>query len=97
MLGYLMFQVMQEYQQHIGDIQKMRETMEAKKKRLERLQTQLNENKKKWLEPLHKLIDNINTNFSNYFRAMGCVGEVALGAPENEVSSTCPTPYVNCV
>ena len=41
--------------------------------------------REQWLTALNKLIDEINHNFSKFFSAMGCAGEVDLHKPENEV------------
>ncbi len=46
-----------------------------------------------WLTALQKLISEINTNFSKFFLAMGCAGEVDLHKGENEVRIMIYTPY----
>lgn len=35
---------------------------------------------------MSQTIEKINSNFSMYFSAMGCAGEVILAQPENNVS-----------
>jgi len=42
--------------------------------------------RQRWLEPLQDIIGQINTNFSAYFAAMKCAGEVSLSKPSNPVS-----------
>lgn len=42
--------------------------------------------RKEWLTPLSQTIEKINSNFSMYFSAMDCAGEVVLAQPENHVS-----------
>ena len=36
-----------------------------------------------WLEPLQKMIGEINERFSRYFTDMNCTGEVSLQQHEN--------------
>ena len=42
--------------------------------------------REEWLTPLLQTIEKINSNFSTYFSAMDCAGEVILAKPENHVS-----------
>lgn len=42
--------------------------------------------REEWLTPLLQTIEKINSNFSMYFSAMDCAGEVILAKPENHVS-----------
>jgi len=41
--------------------------------------------KQRWLEPVKTLIGRISRNFSQYFAAMKCAGEVDVSVPENPV------------
>jgi len=41
--------------------------------------------KQRWLEPVKGLIGRISRNFSQYFAAMKCAGEVDVSIPENPV------------
>lgn len=42
--------------------------------------------KELWLNPLKRLVDQINAKFSEFFRSMKCAGEVDLHS-ENEVTA----------
>ena len=41
--------------------------------------------RRRWLDPLKDLIGQISSNFSAYFTAMKCAGEVSLSIPQNPV------------
>ena len=72
---------------------------EARRQRIERLsadvarheeallrhRTETDEVKQRWLEPVKQLVGRISRNFSQYFAAMKCAGEVDVSVPENEV------------
>lgn len=53
---------------------------------LEKMTKDIEKLKEKWLRPLEQLVEKINTNFSSYFFAMDCAGEVTLSHGENVVS-----------
>lgn len=53
---------------------------------LEQMTKEIEKLKEKWLNPLEQLIEKINSNFSSYFFAMDCAGEVTLSHGENVVS-----------
>lgn len=53
---------------------------------LEQMTKEIEKLKEKWLNPLEQLIEKINLNFSSYFFAMDCAGEVTLSHGENVVS-----------
>lgn len=42
--------------------------------------------REEWLRSLSQIVEKINTNFSTYFSAMSCAGEVTLSHGENIVS-----------
>jgi len=48
--------------------------------------TETAEVKKRWLEPVKKLIGQISANFSQYFALMKCAGEVDVSVPDHPVS-----------
>lgn len=64
----------------------MEQKILSKKVDVETHQDQINTAKKHWLEPLTRLIGQINENFSEYFSSMDCAGEVDLLVPDNKVS-----------
>ena len=58
----------------------------AKQERAEaKMHSDVAQLKEQWLEPLKQLIDRINENFTFFFSAMDCAGEVDLHQPENPV------------
>ena len=72
---------------------------EARKQRIDQLETDVvrheealvqhrNETtavKQRWLEPVKDLVGRISRNFSQYFAAMKCAGEVDVSVPDNPV------------
>lgn len=54
----------------------------------------IGELKEKWLQPLEQLVEDINKNFSSYFSAMNCAGEVTLAHGENTV---CTRMHKYCI
>ena len=41
--------------------------------------------KRRWIEPVKELVGEISRNFSQYFAAMKCAGEVDVSVPDNPV------------
>ena len=72
---------------------------EAQRQRIERLTADVSQHeealvqhrtetaavKQRWLEPVKELIGRISSNFSQYFAAMKCAGEVDVSVPDNPV------------
>ncbi|KAM9586607.1 structural maintenance of chromosomes protein 5 isoform 3-T3 [Morphnus guianensis] len=75
--------VVEEYNKQIEEIQQLTEYLEEKKKELDNYKQNISQVKERWLNPLKKLIEQINGKFSNFFSSMQCVGEVDLHV-ENE-------------
>ncbi|XP_029860320.1 structural maintenance of chromosomes protein 5 isoform X2 [Aquila chrysaetos chrysaetos] len=75
--------VVEEYNKQIEEIQQLTEYLEEKKKELDNYKQNISQVKERWLNPLKKLIEQINRKFSNFFSSMQCVGEVDLHV-ENE-------------
>ncbi|KFO70159.1 Structural maintenance of chromosomes protein 5, partial [Cuculus canorus] len=75
--------VVEEYNKQSQEIQQLMEYLEEKKNELENYKQNISQVKEKWLNPLKKLIEQINDKFSNFFSSMQCVGEVDLHV-ENE-------------
>ena len=44
--------------------------------------------KQRWLEPVKELVGRISRNFSQYFAAMKCAGEVDVSIPDNPVRAS---------
>lgn len=69
-----------------NNIQILKKYIAENTDKIERMAKEIEELKEKWLQPLQQLIEKINTNFSSYFAAMDCAGEVTLSHGENPVS-----------
>lgn len=63
----------------------MKEFIQKTTEQLETLQQRMNTLREEWLKPLSSIVNQINSNFSSYFSAMNCAGEVILYQPENNV------------
>ncbi|XP_032866282.1 structural maintenance of chromosomes protein 5 isoform X2 [Tyto alba] len=73
----------EEYNKQTQEIQQLTEYLEEKKNELDNYRQNISEVKERWLNPLKKLVEQINVKFSNFFHSMQCVGEVDLHV-ENE-------------
>lgn len=69
-----------------NNIHNLTEFIKTKSFILEKMTKEIEKLKEKWLQPLEQLVEKINTNFSSYFFAMDCAGEVTLSHGENVVS-----------
>ncbi|NWX20192.1 SMC5 protein, partial [Aegotheles bennettii] len=75
--------VVEEYNKQTQEIQELTEYLEEKKNELDKYKQNISQVKERWLNPLKKLVEQINEKFSNFFGSMQCVGEVDLHV-ENE-------------
>ncbi|XP_009993202.1 PREDICTED: structural maintenance of chromosomes protein 5 [Chaetura pelagica] len=75
--------VVEEYNKQTQEIEVLTEHLAEKKNELDKYKQNIAQVKEKWLNPLKKLIEQINEKFSNFFSSMQCVGEVDLHV-ENE-------------
>lgn len=87
-MGLYYFQILREYEEIQNKIHDLTEFVEQKSIVLEKMTKEIEKLKEKWLQPLEQLVEKINTNFSSYFSAMDCAGEVTLSHGENVVSIT---------
>lgn len=78
--------MLREYKEIQSNIQNLTEFIKKKTIKLEEMTKEITKLKEKWLPPLEQLIEKINTNFSSYFSAMDCAGEVTLAHGEDVVS-----------
>ena len=67
----------------------MRAALERQEREEQKLRGDVTEMRSQWLTPLNDLIKRINKNFSRFFTAMDCSGEVDLSVPEDQVSCVC--------
>jgi len=76
----------------ISDFEQRRQRIERLTADVSRLEEQLANHrdetaivKERWIEPVKQLIGRISRNFSQYFAAMKCAGEVDVSVPDNPV------------
>lgn len=77
-------QVIKEYERRKKDISDLSIKVSDQEKDLESEQTEIASLKERWLGPLQKLVSEINVKYGEFFRMMGCAGEVALSAEQGE-------------
>ncbi|NWW53696.1 SMC5 protein, partial [Pedionomus torquatus] len=75
--------VVEEYNKQTQEIQQLTGYLEEKQNELDKYKQNISQVKERWLNPLKKLIEQINEKFSNFFSSMQCAGEVDLHV-ENE-------------
>ncbi|KAM6301615.1 structural maintenance of chromosomes protein 5 [Podargus strigoides] len=75
--------VVEEYNKQTQEIAQLTEYLEEKKNELDNYKQNISQVKERWLNPLKKMIEQINEKFSNFFNSMQCVGEIDLHV-ENE-------------
>lgn len=77
---------MREYEEVGINIQALTEFIKTNTVTVNEIKENIEKLKEKWLKPLKQLVEKINENFSSYFSAMDCAGEVTLTHGENVVS-----------
>ncbi|XP_076647779.1 structural maintenance of chromosomes 5 [Halictus rubicundus] len=75
--------VLRDYDNVEKEINYLKEFIQKKTREMEVTTRQIDQLREEWLTPLSKIVNKINENFSSYFSAMGCAGEVVLAAAEN--------------
>ncbi|XP_071374248.1 structural maintenance of chromosomes protein 5 [Centroberyx affinis] len=75
--------VVDEYNRREQEIKNLEKELDDKSNALNAYRQNISEAKERWLNPLKKLVDQINEKFSDFFRSMQCAGEVDLHS-ENE-------------
>ncbi|KAM9455805.1 structural maintenance of chromosomes protein 5 [Clarias gariepinus] len=76
--------VVEEYNQREKEIKEMEKELEEKRRTLHNYKQNISEAKERWLIPLKQLVEQINENFSDFFRSMNCAGEVDLHSESEE-------------
>jgi len=77
-------QVVKEYERRKKEISELSGQVEGQEKDLEHEQGQIASLKERWLTPLQELVSRINEKYGDFFRMMGCAGEVALSSEQGE-------------
>ncbi|KAJ1206907.1 hypothetical protein NDU88_002300 [Pleurodeles waltl] len=75
--------VVDEYTKRTQEISQLTEELNQKKTELENYRQNITQVKERWLNPLKRLVEQINEKFSDFFSSMQCAGEVDLHT-ENE-------------
>ncbi|XP_033330198.2 structural maintenance of chromosomes 5 isoform X2 [Megalopta genalis] len=77
--------VLHEYETVEKEINYLKEFIQTRTHEMEVMSNQIEKLREEWLTLLSKIVDKINSNFSTYFSAMNCAGEVVLAAAENSM------------
>lgn len=77
-------QVVKEYERRKKGISDLRKQVEGQEQDLESKQNEITSCKERWLTPLQELVTRINEKYGEFFRLMGCAGEVALSSEQGE-------------
>jgi structural maintenance of chromosomes protein 5 len=80
--------IVQEYEDRGAEIKVLEEQLANEKKRLEKMEEEIQELHEVWHPAIEGIVQSINTNFSSFFNKMGFVGEVEMMRKE-EVSGRC--------
>ena len=75
--------VLREYEDVETEIRRLKEFIQKKTESMESTAQQMETLREEWLRSLLQIVEKINTNFSSYFSAMSCAGEVTLSHGEN--------------
>ncbi|XP_076630120.1 structural maintenance of chromosomes 5 isoform X2 [Colletes latitarsis] len=75
--------ILHEYEKVETEIRNLKDFVQKKTQDAETTTQQMEALREEWLKPLLNVIEKINSNFSTYFAAMGCAGEVTLAQAEN--------------
>lgn len=77
-------QVVKEYERRKKEINELDRQVQAQETDIETKQRKITSLKESWLTPLQELVSQINEKFGEFFRMMGCAGEVALSTEQGE-------------
>ncbi|XP_048583434.1 structural maintenance of chromosomes protein 5 [Nematostella vectensis] len=76
--------VIKEYESRDKEIKSMSGQVDAQESNLAAKQQQIANLKERWLVPLQELLAKINVKYGEFFRMMGCAGEVSLSTDQGE-------------
>lgn len=76
-------QVVREFEDREKEIQRLEKQLLDLESHRHTHQEDISLAKRKWLQPLTDMIQEINTNFIYFFSCLNCCGEVSLSEPEN--------------
>nr|XP_054756327.1 structural maintenance of chromosomes protein 5-like [Lytechinus pictus] len=76
--------VVREYERKKKEIRIVEAEVVKKKEEVDRHKDRIDDLKESWLHELRDLVHDINAKFSDFFKTMGCAGEVSLFCPTEE-------------
>ncbi|KAK5579849.1 hypothetical protein RB653_009537 [Dictyostelium firmibasis] len=74
--------VLEEYEERKREISSIEQRISSRERELQDNDSRMKKLKEDWLLPVKEFIAQVNTSFSQYFRAINCLGEVHLGFDE---------------
>ncbi|XP_066935850.1 structural maintenance of chromosomes protein 5-like [Clytia hemisphaerica] len=77
-------EVIKNYEKNKREISKLETELQDKDGELTEIKNTIEELLQSWLVPLEELINRINERYSDFFRRMGCAGEVLLKRDPND-------------
>ena len=75
----------EDFKQREKLIEKLQQKLAGRQDAQRAHQDEVERIRESWLLPLNNIIDQVNTQFSAYFRKIKCAGEVHLKVPPNPV------------
>ena len=82
-------QVIREYERKKREIEQREEEVNAMQHKINSVTESIRSVKEPWHQKLKNLVSSINESFSQFFKEIGCVGEVVLD-DSSEVSVSAP-------
>ncbi|XP_065060120.1 structural maintenance of chromosomes protein 5-like [Rhopilema esculentum] len=76
--------VLDEYKKNTQEINKLRREIEKEMEDQTSISDKINKIKERWLKPLEALVARINEQYGEFFKRMGCAGQVALHRDPDE-------------
>ncbi|XP_076169145.1 structural maintenance of chromosomes 5 isoform X2 [Ptiloglossa arizonensis] len=77
--------ILSKYEELEREIRHSKEFIQKKTYEVETTSQHIEALREEWLKSLSEIVEKINSNFSLYFAAMGCAGEVILNQAENNM------------
>ncbi|KAM9994805.1 hypothetical protein ACTFIY_001004 [Dictyostelium cf. discoideum] len=74
--------VLEEYEERKREIQVIEDRISTRQRELQDNDKRMGKLRDDWLVPVKEFISQVNTSFSQYFKAINCLGEVHLGFDE---------------
>lgn len=75
--------VIEKYERRLEEIKAAKKTVEAKEKRLKKIEADIAAIRGPWYSKVSQLVNDISESFSASFQKIGCAGEIKLGEHED--------------